>query len=228
MGSFLLLGMVALAGLLLMSGLTVPAGTHRVRDKKVRQTWYRIIARPVYLTALFSAATGFGIMVLAMTATPLAMQHHGYTLLQSTTVIQLHVLGMFLPSFITGRLIARYGVLNVMLAGAGFLLLYAVLSVSGQGYSTFTAALISVGIGWNFLYIGGTTLLSTAISEPEKGFGQAFNDMSVAVCVLLCSLAAGRLLSTAGWERMNLMLVPWIVACAALLVLMKTLKAKRR
>lgn len=228
MGSFLLLGMVALAGLLLMSGLNVPAGTHRVRDKKVRQTWYQIIARPVYLTALFSAATGFGIMVLAMTATPLAMQHHGYTLLQSTTVIQLHVLGMFLPSFITGRLIARYGVLNVMLAGAGFLLLYAVLSVSGQGYSTFTAALISVGIGWNFLYIGGTTLLSTAISEPENGFGQAFNDMSVAVCVLLCSLAAGRLLSTAGWERMNLMLVPWIVACAALLVLMKTLKAKRR
>lgn len=216
------------ARLLLMSGLNVPAGTHRVRDKKVHQTWYRIIARPTYLTALFSATTGFGIMVLAMTATPLAMHHHGYTLLQSTTVIQLHVLGMFLPSFITGRLIARSGVLNVMLAGTEFLLLYAVLTVSGQGDGIFTAAVISVGIGWNFLYIGGTTLLSTAISGPEKGVGEAFNDMSVAVCVLLCSLTSDRLLSTAGWERTNLMFVPWIVAWAALLVMMKTLTAKKR
>lgn len=211
MGSFLLLSIVSLLGLLLISRLDIRDKEGGIAGTASCCSWIQVITRPAYMTALFSAASGFGIMVMAMTATPLAMQHHGYNLMQSTTVIQLHVLGMFLPSFFTGRLISRYGVKNVMLAGAGCLLSYTVLALSGQGYATFTAALIMVGIGWNFLYIGATTLLSMTVSGSEKCFGQSFNDMGVAIFILCCSLAAGKLLNSVGWERMNMMLIPWIV-----------------
>lgn len=211
LGSFLLLGIMALLGLGLLSRLQMPEQEKPDSREAIARHWVKVISQPAYGVALFSAASAFGIMVLAMTATPLAMKHHDYSLTESATVIQIHVLGMFLPSFFTGRLIERFGVITIMLAGAVSLILYILMALSGTHFFHFAGALFLVGLGWNFLYIGGTSLLATSFTMAEKGFAQAINDMSVFVFTLFCSLAAGKLLNTFGWEKMNLLLLPWIL-----------------
>lgn len=171
--------------------------------------------QPAYAVALFGAATGYGVMILAMTATPLAMVHHQHDLADATMVIQMHVLGMFLPSFFTGSLIARFGVLRIMLAGVGLFLGHVLLTLSGTGFPSFASALILLGVGWNFLYIGGTTLLTRSYLPAERGRAQAANDLLIFVVGLGASLSAGALLQSVGWQTMNLMLLPWLLAAAA-------------
>src|SRR5690606_3660251 len=170
--------------------------------------------QPTYLVALFGSATGLGVMVLAMTATPIAMAHNHHGLDASATVIQLHVLGMFVPSFFTGSLIARYGVLAVMFAGVLLLGGHVVGALSGTGFTDFATALVLLGVGWNFLYIGGTTLLTGTYTPAEKSKAQAINDMTVSTIGLICSFSAGGLLAALGWAKMNAILLPWLVAVA--------------
>lgn len=220
LGSFMLLGLMALMGLGLLTRLQMPEQETTVTDSLPARHWLRVITQPAYYVALFSAASGFGIMVLAMTATPLAMKHHDYSLSQSASVIQIHVLGMFLPSFFTGRLIERFGVIRIMLAGVGAMLLYILLALTGTHFSNFAGALFLVGLGWNFLYIGGTSLLATTFHPAERGFAQAFNDMSVFVFTLFCSFAAGSLLNAFGWEKMNLLLLPWVLLLTVPLIML--------
>lgn len=174
--------------------------------------------QPAYLVALFSAVTGYGIMILAMTATPLAMTHHRHDLPTTAMVIQLHVLGMFLPSFFTGSLIARFGVLRIMLAGIALFAGHVVLSLTGTGFGSFASALVLLGIGWNFLYVGGTTLLTTTYTPAEKGRAQATNDMTIFIVGLASSLSAGALLQTFGWQTLNMLLLPWMAAAALALI----------
>lgn len=213
LGSFLFMGIMALLGVVVLSGLQMPPQS-AVPDLVAARPWKTVLSQPAYLVALFSAASGFGIMVLAMTATPIAMHHHAFDLSQSAEVIQLHVLGMFLPSFFTGKLIARWGVITIMLLGVLLMLGYIGLACSGVSWGGFAGALILMGTGWNFLYIGGTTLLATTYTASEKGVAQAVNDMSVFIFTLICSLSAGPLLSLYGWQTMNLLLLPWIVLLA--------------
>ena len=202
-GSFVLMGVMSAIGVLLLLGLKVPEESHTATfNTPPARRWTTVITQPAYLVALFSAASAYGIMVLAMTATPIAMTHHDFSLGESASVIQLHVLGMYLPSFFTGRLVARFGSVKIMLA------------LSGTSWTLFAGALIFVGTGWNFLYIGATSLLSTTYSGKEKGVAQAVNDMSVFVFTLLCSVAAGSLLNTIGWQSMNKLLLPWIIVLA--------------
>lgn len=210
-GSFLFMAVMASLGVLLLSRLQMPEQIAEQDFIQITRRWQTVISQPAYLVALFSAASGFGIMVLAMTATPIAMRHHTFDLSQSAGVIQLHVLGMFLPSFFTGRLIERFGAIAIMLTGVLLMLGYVALTFVGVSWGLFAGALILVGMGWNFLYIGGTSLLATTYTPAEKGTAQAVNDMSVFIFSLLCSLSAGSLLNAYGWKVMNLMLLPWIV-----------------
>ena len=143
--------------------------------------WAEVVTQPAYLVALFGAATGGGVMILAMTATPIAMAHHNHGLGDTATVIQLHVLGMFVPSFITGSLIARFGVLRVMLTGVVLLAGHIAMTLTGSGFASFAGALVLLGVGWNFLYVGGTALLTEAYNAPEKAGAQATNDMTIYV-----------------------------------------------
>lgn len=214
LGSFLFMGIMALLGVVVLSGLQMPPPQSAVPDPVAARPWKTVLSQPAYLVALFSAASGFGIMVLAMTATPIAMHHYAFDLSQSAEVIQLHVLGMFLPSFFTGKLIARFGVISIMLTGVLLMLGYIVLACTGVSWGGFAGALILVGTGWNFLYIGGTTLLATTYTTSEKGVAQAVNDMSVFIFSLICSLSAGSLLSLYGWKTMNLLLLPWVLLLA--------------
>lgn len=217
-GSFVLLALVSMAAAGLLLSLKVPAPLAVKDDGTPGRTLLTIVKQPAYLVALFSAATGYGIMILAMTATPIAMMHHHHELGSAATVIQFHVLGMFLPSFFTGSLIARFGVLRVMFAGVVLLLGHILSTMTGTGFGSFASALVLVGIGWNFLYIGGTTLLTSTYSIAEKGRAQATNDMTIFAIGLACSFSAGGLLQTFGWEKMNYMLLPWLAIVALVLV----------
>lgn len=217
-GSFLLLALVSLASAAVLLGLRIPAPKEEPGEAAPGRSWSVIVFQPAYLVALFGAATGYGVMILAMTATPLAMVHHHHNLSAAASVIQLHVLGMFLPSFFTGSLIARFGVLRIMLTGVLLLAGHVITTLSGTGFSSFAGALILLGVGWNFLYIGGTTLLTTTYTAPERGRAQATNDMTIFAVGLACSFSAAALLQAFGWQVLNLLLLPWLAIAAASLV----------
>ncbi|WP_272792169.1 MULTISPECIES: MFS transporter [unclassified Shinella] len=217
-GSFLLLALVSLIAAGVLSGLRVPAAKEVSGATEAGRPWQAIVSQPAYLVALFGAATGYGVMILAMTATPLAMVHHHHDLSTAATVIQLHVLGMFLPSFITGSLIARFGVLQIMLAGVVILAGHVLLTLTGTGFSSFASALVFLGVGWNFLYIGGTTLVTTTYTPTERGKAQATNDMTIFAVGLASSLSAAALLQAFGWQMLNVMLLPWLGLAASSLI----------
>ncbi|WP_428887885.1 MFS transporter [Enterobacter hormaechei] len=225
LGSFAILAGISAIAVLILSRLVIPANAEAATAREAARPWREVITQPTYLTALFGAATGYGIMILAMTATPLAMAHHSYSLAETSTVIQLHVLGMFLPSFFTGGLIERFGSIKVMLTGIILYGFHIALALTGPGFYSFAGALIFVGLGWNFLYIGGTALVTTTFSASEKGIAQAVNDMTIFAVGLACSLSAGALLELLGWEKLNELLLPWLVVTAVALL---TLGFRRR
>jgi MFS family permease len=217
LGSFVLLALVALLGVATLLSLRVPRAEKHETESGGRP-WREIVTQPAYAVALFGAATGGGVMTLAMTATPLAMTGHHHSLASTATVIQLHVLGMFVPSFFTGTLIARYGALSVMLAGVVILAGHVLTTLTGTGFGSFAAALTLLGLGWNFLYVGGTALLTTTYTDAEKGRAQATNDLTVFVVAVACSFGAGALLDDLGWVALNLLTLPWLGVAALALI----------
>lgn len=226
--SFLILAVVSLIAAGVLLGVNVPRSVDTPQEKSAARTLGQIVRQPTYLVALFSAVTGYGVMILAMTATPLAMAHHHHGLGETATVIQLHVLGMFLPSFFTGSLIARFGVLRVMLTGIVLLTGHVLLSLSGTGFYSFSSALILLGIGWNFLYIGGTNLLTTSYTVAEKGKAQATNDLTIFLVGLAASLTAGILQNSVGWQMLNLFLLPWLAVAASAIIWLSLSARKER
>ena len=209
-GSFLIITVVSLLAIGILSGLKIPDQVEVKTDFSAGRPWYQIVLQPTYLVALFGSITGYGIMILGMTATPIAMRHSHHELSAITTVIQLHVLGMFLPSFITGNLIARFGTLKIMLMGVMLFLCYIAMALSGFHFFSFATSLVLLGIGWNFLFIGSTALLTGTYTLEEKAKAQAINDMTVFVVGLICSFSAGAVLDIFGWKAMNLALLPWL------------------
>jgi MFS family permease len=218
-GSFLLLAVASAIAAGVLLGLRVPpAQAETGAADSAPRSLVAIMRQPAYAVALFGAATGYGVMILAMTATPIAMLHHRHDLSDAALVIQMHVLGMFLPSFFTGSLIARAGALPVMLAGVLLFLGHVLLTLTGTGFYSFAGALILLGVGWNFLYVGGTALLTDTYVPAERGRAQAFNDMSIFAVSLASSLGAGALLQWVGWQTMNVLLLPWLGLAAMALI----------
>ncbi|KKW77426.1 MFS transporter [Acinetobacter sp. AG1] len=223
-GSFLIITIVSLIAMVILSRLHIPDQIEAKTSFSAGRPWNQIVFQPTYLVALLGAITGYGIMILGMTATPIAMRHSHHELGAITTVIQLHVLGMFLPSFFTGNLIARFGVLKIMFAGVLFFACYIVFALSGLQFHSFAVSLILLGVGWNFLFIGSTSLLTGTYTHEEKAKAQAINDMTVFVVGLICSFSAGALLDMIGWKAMNIALIPWLIITALYLVWLHTKK----
>jgi MFS family permease len=217
-GSFLLLALASLLAAGVLLGLRMPRAPAQSSGGEGGRPLSRIVLQPSYLVALLGAATGYGVMILAMTATPIAMVHHQHTLADATVVIQLHVLGMFIPSFFTGALVARFGVLQVMFAGVMLLVAHVLMTLTGTAFQSFASALVLLGVGWNFLFVGGTTLLTSTYTVAERARAQAANDMVIFIVGLASSLAAGALLEAVGWQVLNLVLLPWLGVAAAALV----------
>ncbi|MBI5164081.1 MAG: MFS transporter [Magnetospirillum sp.] len=178
-----------------------------------------VIARqPSFLLAALSAMVGYGVMNLVMVATPLAMVGCGFTFNDSAEVIRWHVLGMFVPSFFTGTLIRRFGVRRVIAAGAVLLFACCLVTLAGLAYVNFMVALMMLGVGWNFMFIGGTTLLAEAHAPEERAKAQALNDLLVFGTTAITSFASGAVQTALGWQAVNaLSALPVLLVLAALL-----------
>lgn len=174
-----------------------------------------IISQPVYITALICSTVGFAVMVMVMTATPLAMLMCGYTVGDSATVIQWHVLGMFVPSFFTGALIRRFGILPIMGAGIALLGGHVAIALTGIEFLRFLSGLTLLGLGWNFLFVGGTNLLTESYRPAERAKAQAAHDFIMMSIVSIASLSAGGVLNTWGWNTVNVTVLPFLVLAMA-------------
>lgn len=163
---------------------------------------------PALRLAMLSAMVGFAQMVLLMTATPLAMTVEGFAFSDIAWVIQAHVVAMFLPSFFTGRLIDRFGVKTIIGFGAGLGLLCVGVALTGESFWRFWFALVFLGVSWNFLYVGGTSLLTTCYEPEEKARVQGLNDLFVFSSVAVCALASGALHVLVGWHDLLWLAVP--------------------
>lgn len=213
-GSYLsLLGVFGLS-VLALAFVRIPRAPEALRHESGRPLSV-IVAQPAAIVAMLGAALGFGVMSFVMTATPLAMNAHAHAFSDTAFVIEWHVLGMFAPSFVTGHLIRRFGVLNVMLTGALLTAGCVAINLMGTGVAHFWTALVLLGIGWNFLFVGGTTLLTETYTEAEKAKIQGLNDFLIFTVITLASLSAGAIQHYLGWRLVNLGVIPLIVIVAA-------------
>jgi len=185
-----------------------PQAEDHVDDAEPVRPLREIARQPAYQTALLCGALGYGVMSLVMTATPLAMHHHQHGMPDTSFVIQWHVLAMFAPSFFTGRLIDAWGIQRILLSGAVFGLLCVVINLAGTSVWHFWLALVLLGLSWNFLFIGATTLLTQTYRPAEKARVQASNDFTVFTTVALSSLSAGALQHQFGWQMVNIGVLP--------------------
>jgi MFS family permease len=162
-----------------------------------------IVTQPAYLVACAGAMIAFGVMSFVMAASPLAIVQCGLNATEAPVTIFVHVMGMFVPAFFTGNLIARFGVFNVMMAGIALLVLGVIVALMGVTEWHFRAALGLNGVGWNFLFVGATTLLTTTYRPAERGKAQAFNDFMVFGTTATASLMASIVLEVQGWAVLN-------------------------
>jgi len=215
-GAYLALIGFALVTLLLLRFTRIPAPDPTAQAASGRPL-REIAAQPKFIVAVMSGAIGYGVMNFLMTSTPIAMGVCGHPYSDAAFVISAHVIGMFAPSFVTGALIRRAGVLPVMFAGA--LLNFAAIGVALSGISVaqFWWSLVLLGVGWNFLYVGGTTLLTETYRPEEMAKAQGANEQTIFVVMVISSVASGATVTAAGWERVNVFALP-LVALAAIAI----------
>jgi MFS family permease len=176
-----------------------------------------IVRQPVFIVAAVGGALGYGVMNLLMAATPIAMARCGLPFSDAALVLEWHVLGMFVPGFFTGHLIKRVGALPVMGVGVLLNLVCIAVALSGVELMQFLVALFTLGVGWNFLFVGGSTLLTEAYRPEEKIKTQGAMDFCVFATMAVTSFASGALVTTRGWEWLNLSSLPAVVLIAAAL-----------
>jgi len=216
-GAYLALAVVALLSMAVMAFIRFPPDPPRKAGTDGGRPLREIMRQPVFIVATAGAALGFGVMNLLMAATPLAMQVCGYAFSDTALVLEWHVIGMFAPGFFTGHLIKRFGVLQIM--GVGVLLNLACIAVAltGVELQQFLVALFLLGVGWNFLFTGSTTLALEAWRPEEKDRAQAALNFFVFATMALTSFASGALVTTQGWQWLNVgSLLPVALTGAAL------------
>jgi MFS family permease len=220
-GAYLALVFVALLSMLVLSFISFPAHVVKSKADSVKNAGRplsAIMRQPVFIVSTMAAALGYGVMNLLMAATPIAMQQCGLQFSDVAFVLEWHVIGMFAPGFFTGHLIKRFGVLQIMGVGVVLNLVCILIALSGQDLHQFLIALFLLGLGWNFLFTGSTTLALNTYTPEEKDRAQgAINFFTFAV-LALSSFASGALVTTRGWTLLNLgSLLPVVVTGAALL-----------
>jgi predicted MFS family arabinose efflux permease len=223
LGSYLAQTALTLIAMTLLYGLRLPAVN--VAQGGEARPLGEILRQPALQMSIFGASVGYSAMIMAMTATPLAMLGCGLPGSNVTPVIQWHVVGMFAPSFFTGNLIKKYGAPRIMQIGFVLLLAHVAIAVSGLEFLHFLSALILLGLGWNFAFIGGTTLLTQTYRPAEQLRVQMVNEFIVFGLVAIASLSAGWLYAHFGWVLLNLSMVPLLVV--ALLAATRMANANR-
>lgn len=217
--------MLALSGMFVIQMIVFqflePARNHeRHGEMHAERSLREIVRQPLFVVAVLGGTVGFGLMTLIMTATPLSMHiNDGYSLEQTAAVIRAHVLGMYVPSLAAGFLIEKVGVTRLMFFGAVGLLATSIIGLQGHSFMHYWWALLLLGVGWNFLYVGGTTLLTYTYSMEERYSAQAVNEFLVFGTSATASLLAGTVMHFFGWNTLMWVPVPILVAiCAALFI----------
>lgn len=185
-------------------------------DERARTLW-QIAMTPKFITTVFAGLVSYGLMTFMMTATPLAMSHAGHSLTMATLGIQWHILSMYAPSLVTGKLIAHFGKFKITVIGLLLIASAGLVSMSGQGTVHFWGGLILLGIGWNFGFIGATSMVTDCYRPSERTKVQALNDMMVFGTTASASLLSGQLLYSLGWWHLNTLLMPPIALAVLLL-----------
>lgn len=223
-GTWVVMSLLALAGAAILLAVDIP-----LTDKHDAPSGrpLSIIARqPRYIVAALTAMLAYGIMMLVMTATPVAMLGCGFSVQDSSWVIQWHALAMFVPSFFTGSLITRFGAERVSAFGMLLLVGAAVSGLLGIHFENFAVGLILLGLGWNFGFIGGTTLLTDTYEPEERNKAQGLNDVLVFATTAATSLSAGKLLAWFGWSGVNYAVLPMVVLALVMIGWLATRKRK--
>ncbi len=228
-GPYMALAGIALLSMVVISQIQFPPLPPKSKQADPGRPLGEIMRQPVFVVSALAAALGYGVMNLLMAATPLAMQTCGLSFENTAMVLQWHVIGMFAPGFFTGHLIQRFGVLRVM--GVGVLLNAACIGVAltGVALQEFLIAMFVLGVGWNFVFTGSTTLSLQAYTPQEKDRAQGAINFCVFGTMAFTSFASGALVTTQGWTLLNLgSLVPVLITGLALLWLKANPQAARR
>ncbi len=226
-GAYLALVAFVLVTMAILSRIRMPdlsaaeqAATGRPMSEIARQ--------PKYIVAVMAGAISYGVMNFLMTSTPIAMRGCGHPFGDAAFVISSHVVAMFAPSFVTGALIKRFGTIPVMLAGAALNVVSISVALSGLAVANFWWSLVVLGVGWNFLYIGATTLLTETYRPEERAKAQGVNETAIFAMMALSSFSSGMIVTKAGWEKVNYAATPLIaIVVAALVFLFFNMKKAR-
>lgn len=215
-GAYLLMAGLAAMGLLVAASL--PASPHAPMQSAAATVRAReLLRRPVVRTAIITTAVGHGLMILVMNATPLAMSFCNLGLDDSATVIQWHLLGMFLPAFVAGTLVDRLGSVRVALGGAATLAASAAIAIAGESFEHFLLSSCLLGVGWNLMLVAGTTLLGSGHRPEERSAAQGLMELGNGYAAALMSFACGALITGIGWSAVNVGMLG-LLALAVLLL----------
>lgn len=217
-GAYLTLAVVALLAMGVMARIRFPADPHAGKRAVGGRPMRVILRQPVFIVATLGAAVSYGVMNLLMAATPLAMQVYGFEFGATALVLQWHVIAMYAPGFATGWLIDRFGVLAVMGAGLVLNALCVTVALSGVHLHQFVAALVLLGVGWNFLFTGATALALRAYRPEERDRAQGAINIAMFLTMAVTSFASGAVVTTSGWPWLNAGSGPALVLMAAALI----------
>jgi len=222
-GSYLAVAAIAALSLVFIAALRIPKPSSGESHEQGRPLG-ELLRQPKLLLAVASGMVGYGAMNLIMVSTPMSMLDCGHSFEIAATVIQAHVLGMYLPSFVTGDLIKRFGIYRILVAGGVLVMACVAVNVDGVTSAHFGIALVLLGLGWNFLYIGGSTLLTETYRTAEKAKVQALNEFSVFGTTAVTALSSAAITASLGWAAVNLVtLLPLVlVVCGALLLFQRS------
>lgn len=224
LGSYLAVIGLNLLGILLFAFLNIPKLPKPAVDAPIGRSRIDLLKTPNVAVAVVVATVSYALMNLVMTSSPLAVVGCGFQTNDAANVVTAHVLAMYAPSFITGHVIVRFGATRVMGLGLAILAAAGAVAISGVELTQFFAALILLGVGWNFGFIGATTLLTTSIAPEERGRMQGLNDLIVFGGVTVASLSSGGLMNCsgssaqAGWAAVNMAMLPFLVLAGGALV----------
>jgi len=233
LGTYLAVAALNLFGMLLFLALDLPKGTKGqpiMADAPKSRSRRELLRDPRIVVAVICGMVAYSLMNLVMTSTPLAVVGCGFTKNNANDIVSAHVLAMFIPSFFTGHLIARFGAEKIIAIGLVILMGAGVVALSGVEIVNFFLALILLGIGWNFGFIGATTMLSAAHAPHERGVVQGMNDMIVFGMVTVASLSSGGLMNCSGgtavegWDAVNLAMIPFLILAAGALIWLRKIE----
>ena len=224
MGTYLAIIVINVLGSALFLALNIPKPETRSADAPIGRSRWEIMKTPTVAVAMICAMVSYALMNLVMTSTPLAVVGCGFEQNTAADVVSAHVLAMFIPSFFTGHLIARFGTTKIVAAGLFILACAGAVALQGVNVENFVLALILLGIGWNFGFIGATTMLASAHNPEEKGIVQGMNDFFVFGGVTVASLSSGGLMNCSGgspvegWTAVNIAMVPFLTLAGGALI----------